>query len=97
MQQYDKLVLEFLWCPLCRAPLVFTDEGKLQCTKCGHVYSVYSDGIIEMPPDSLVSGKDKQWMERYNKNAEQYYKLFHKIDNSSLYAWTRDEGSEEIG
>ena len=79
MRQYDEVVLEFLRCPLCRAPLVFLDEGKLQCTKCGHVYSVSSDGIIDMLPDSLVSGRDKQWMEWYDKNAEQYYRLFHRI------------------
>jgi len=40
MQQYDDVVLEFLRCPLCRAPLVFLGKGKLQCTRCVRVYSV---------------------------------------------------------
>ena len=79
MRQYDEAVLEFLRCPLCRGPLVFIDKGKLECTKCGHVYSVSSDGVIDMLPDSLVSGKDKQWMQWYDKNASQYYRLFHRI------------------
>ena len=69
MRKYDEVILEFLRCPLCGAPLVFMDKGKLQCTKCGPVYTVSSDGIIDMLPDSLVSGRDKQWMEWYNKNA----------------------------
>ncbi|MCE4599812.1 MAG: hypothetical protein F7C81_06415 [Desulfurococcales archaeon] len=76
MRQYDEAVLEFLMCPLCRAPLVFLDKGKLQCTKCGHVYSVNGDGIIDMLSNSLVSSRDKQWMKWYDENAGQYYRLF---------------------
>jgi len=62
MWQYDEVVPEFLRCPLYRASLVFLNKGKLQCTKCGHVYSISSDGIIDMLPETLVSGRDKQWM-----------------------------------
>ena len=79
MQQCGELVLEFLRCPLCGASLVFLDKGKLQCTKCGHIYSIGDDGIIDMLPDSLVSGRDRQWMKWYDENAGQYYRLFHRI------------------
>jgi len=79
MQQCGEVVLEFLRCPLCGASLVFLDKGKLQCTKCGHIYSIGDDGIIDMLPDSLVSGRDRQWMRWYDENAGQYYRLFHRI------------------
>jgi len=32
-----------------------------------------------MLPGPLVSGKDKQWMEWYDRNAKQYYRLFHRV------------------
>jgi len=36
-------------------------------------------GIIDTLPDSLVSGRDKQWIKWYDENAEHYYRLFHRI------------------
>jgi uncharacterized protein YbaR (Trm112 family) len=71
-------ILELLRCPICKGSLT-VEDGKLLCRRCNQAYVVREYGIIDMLPDNLVYGSDRRWMEWYDKNADQYYKLFHRI------------------
>ena len=71
-------ILDLLVCPLCRNSLIQVSNNLLQCSKCKHKYSIKND-VIDLLPAVLVKGSDRRWMDFYDKTAENYYRLFHKI------------------
>ena len=75
-------ILEHLRCPICMGDLDFVEKGNANksiiCTKCGEKYYMYGK-IIDLLPKAFVRGSDLRWMKYYDRNAKDYYRLFHRI------------------